>query len=205
MVNGRRITDLATLDIITMVYAGLINKNIVADLNAKGAMAIGVCGVDANLIIADKRPVADVDYGFVGDIKFVNGEILMNWLGDGFCPVISPVTHDGLGQLLNTNADTIASSVALAISKFSPVRLVYCFEKKGVLMDINDEASVISILDEKTTNDLKNQGLIHSGMLPKIENAIQTVKGGVDAVFIGHADELDLLIEGKTGTKIISK
>jgi len=203
IVDGRRITDLQTLDIITMVYAGLINKNLVADLNALGCNAIGVCGADANLMIANRRPMAEIDYGFVGDITFVNAEILTNWLNIGICPVISPITHDGHGQLLNTNADTIASSVALAISKLFSVQLVYCFEKKGVLKDVNDEGSVIPFLDEKITNDLKERGMIHSGMLPKLENAINTVKGGVDAVYIGHAEELEWLIEGKSGTKII--
>lgn len=205
MVNGRRITDHQTLEIITMVYAGLINKNLVAKLNARGCRAIGVCGADGNLILADKRPVGEIDFGFVGDISSVNAELLKNWLDEGFCPVISPITHDGFGQLLNTNADSIASAVALSIRKYFLVQLVYCFEKNGVLMDSSDDSSVIPILDEKMTNDLKHQGLIHSGMLPKIENAIQTVKGGVDAVFIGQADELELLIEGKSGTKIISE
>ena len=202
MVQGRRVTDAETLDVITMVYAGLINKNIVADLSALGCTSLGVCGADANLIIADKRQVAEIDFGFVGDINYINAEILKNWLNSGFCPVISPITHDGRGQLLNTNADTIASVVATALSAYDSVNLIFCFEKMGVLLDVDDGSSVIPALNEDRIEKLKNEGLIHSGMLPKLENAIQTVKNGVESVIIGHADNLPDIILGKSGTKI---
>ena len=202
MVQGRRVTDTETLDVITMVYAGLINKNIVADLAALGCTSLGICGADADLILADKRPVKEVDYGFVGDIKHVNGNVLFGWLSQGISPVISPVSHDGQGQLLNTNADTIASVVAVALSAYDSVSLIYCFEKMGVLMDVHDDASVIPALNEDDIEKLKNEGLIHSGMLPKLENAIKTVKQGVESVVIGHADALPDIILGKSGTKI---
>jgi len=202
MVQGRRITDAETLDVITMVYTGLINKNIVADLSAMGCTSLGVCGADADLILADRRPVKEVDYGFVGDIKHVNGYMLFGWLSQGILPVISPVSHDGQGQLLNTNADTIASVIAVALSAYDSVSLIYCFEKMGVLLDIKDNTSVIPTLNEEQIKKLKNEGLIHSGMLPKLENAIQTVKNGVESVIIGHADDLPDIILGKSGTKI---
>ena len=202
MVHGRRVTDAETLDVITMVYAGLINKNIVADLSALGCISLGVCGADADLILADKRPVKDMDYGFVGDVKHVNGNVIYGWLSQGISPVISPVSHDGQGQLLNTNADTIASVMATALSAYDSVSLIYCFEKMGVLMDIHDDTSVIPTLNEKHIEKLKNEGIIHSGMLPKLENAIQTVKNGVESVVIGHADAFPDIIQGKSGTKI---
>ena len=202
MVQGRRVTDAETLDVITMVYAGLINKNIVADLSALGCTSLGVCGADADLILADKRPVKEVDYGFVGDVKHVNGNVLFRWLSQGISPVIAPVSHDGQGQLLNTNADTIASVVAEALSAYDSVSLIYCFEKMGVLMDVHDDTSVIPTLNEDRIEKLKNEGHIHSGMLPKLENAIKTVKLGVESVVIGHADALPDIILGKSGTKI---
>ncbi len=202
MVHGRRVTDTETLDVITMVYAGLINKNIVADLSALGCTSLGVCGADADLILADKRPVKEVDYGFVGDVNLVNGNVLFGWLSQGISPVISPVSHDGHGQLLNTNADTIASVVAVALSAYDSVSLIYCFDKMGVLLDVDDDSSVIPALNEDRIEKLKNEGLIHSGMLPKLENAIQTVKNGVESVVIGHADALPDIIQGKSGTKI---
>ncbi|MGB4960525.1 MAG: acetylglutamate kinase [Saprospiraceae bacterium] len=202
MVQGRRVTDAETLDVITMVYAGLINKNIVADLSALGCTSLGVCGADADLILADKRLVAEIDYGFVGDIKHVNGNTLFGWLSQGISPVISPVSHNGQGQLLNTNADTIASVVAVALSVYESVSLIYCFEKMGVLLDVLDDTSVIPTLNEENIEKLKEKGLIHSGMLPKLENAIKTVKLGVESVVIGHADALPEIILGKSGTKI---
>jgi acetylglutamate kinase len=203
MVNGRRITDTETLDIITMVYAGLINKNVVADLAALGCKSIGICGADGDLIRAVKRPVKDVDYGFVGDIQQINANMLLDWLKMGITPVIAPISHDGHGQLLNTNADTIAATVAVAVSKYSDaVILIYCFEKMGVLLDVNDDSSVISDLNEEKIESLKNEGTIHSGMLPKLENALQTVKSGVTSVVIGHASVLPDILLGKSGTKI---
>ncbi|MBK8517669.1 MAG: acetylglutamate kinase [Saprospiraceae bacterium] len=202
MIHGRRITDEPTLDVITMVYTGLINKNIVADLYALQCPALGVCGADAGLILAEKRPVSDINYGFVGDVVEVKANVLQDWLTQGLTPVIAPVSHDGKGQLLNTNADTIASEVAIALSAYHDVRLIYCFEKKGVLMDVNDDHSVIPNLNEKTIKELKIDGLIHSGMIPKLDNAVRTIHGGVESVIIGNADDLDLLAKGHSGTKI---
>lgn len=202
MVHGRRITDQDTLDVVTMVYAGLINKNIVADLLSMGTKAIGVCGADGDLINAVRRPAKEVDYGYVGDVIKVRADLLAAWFGQGLSPVIAPITHDGMGQLLNTNADTIASEIAISLSKIHPVRLIYCFEKQGVLMDVDDPSSVIPKMNEEKFDKLKAQGLIHSGMLPKLENAIQTVKNGVESVIIGHAEALPDIIQGKSGTKI---
>jgi len=202
MYHGRRITDQATLDVVTMVYTGLINKNIVADLHACGCPSLGVCGADANIVLADKRPVKDVDFGFVGDLTDINGEVIHAWLKQDLTPIIAPISHDGNGQLLNTNADTMASGIAMALSKLEEVKLIYCFEKKGVMMDIEDENSIIQSLNENDIEKLKVKGLIHSGMLPKLENALYTVKAGVESVIIGHADDLSLLISGKSGTKI---
>ena len=202
MVQGRRVTDSQTLDIITMVYAGLINKNIVASLSALGCKSLGVCGADADLILSSRRPVIVLDYGLVGDIKHVNAQILNDWMDHAITPVIAPLSHDGQGQLLNTNADTMAAATAEALSKFGPVTLIYCFEKMGVLMDVEDENSVIPVLNEDRIAKLKNEGLIHSGMLPKLENALASIKKGVESVYIGHADALPDIILGKSGTKI---
>ena len=202
MYHGRRITDQATLDVVTMVYTGLINKNIVADLHAYGCPSLGVCGADANIVLADKRPVKEVDFGFVGDLTDINGEVIYAWLKQDLTPVIAPISHDGKGQLLNTNADTMASGIAIALSTFEKVNLIYCFEKKGVMMDIDDENSVIKSLNENDMEELKEKGLIHSGMLPKLDNALQTVKAGVESVIIGHAIDLPLLTTGESGTKI---
>ncbi|MFZ1748826.1 MAG: acetylglutamate kinase [Saprospiraceae bacterium] len=202
IIDGRRITDRETLDVITMVYAGLVNKSIVASLSGYGCTSIGLCGADANLILAQKRPIKDIDYGFVGDIISVQGNIISEWLTQGLTPVIAPITHDGKGQLLNTNADTMASAVAIAMSLYDEVRLVYCFEKSGVLLDVSDELSVIPQLNETKISELKSQGLIHSGMLPKLDNAVQTVKSGVKSVVIGKAEALKDLMTGASGTNI---
>lgn len=190
--NGRRITDAETVDVVTMVYGGLVNKQIVAKLQASGANAIGLTGADANIIPAVKRPVKDVDYGFVGDIPAgtVQTAPLQLLLDAGLTPVLSPLTHDGKGQILNTNADTIASSVAVALASHYDVRLVFCFEKKGVLRDANDDDSVINLINQNVYRELLAAGALSDGILPKLENAFAAIGNGVKEVLIGHADDL---------------
>lgn len=203
MVDGRRITDALTLDVITMVYAGLINKNLIASLQSLGCESIGVCGADGNLISAQKRDVKDVDYGLVGDHLIVNTSFLSTLLQSDKTVVIAPITHDTKGQLLNTNADTIAESIASALAEKEAVQLIYCFDKKGVLEDVNDENSVIKSLNDSQVAILKSEGKIHSGMIPKIDNALKTIQKGVQTVIIGHASEIKNLVNGIGGTKIM--
>jgi len=204
MVEGRRITDIETLRIVTMVYAGLINKNMVAQLQAKGSNAIGLTGADGNIIKAKKRPVKEIDYGFVGDLdeNSVSSTTLDSLLKAGLVPVLCAITHDGDTQLLNTNADTIASSVAVAMSAVYETRLVYCFEKKGVLRDVNDDDSVVREIKANEFEGLKADGTVQGGMIPKLHNAFEAIKKGVSAVYIGKADELSELAEGTFGTKM---
>ncbi len=205
MVDGRRITDIETLRIVTMVYAGLINKNMVAQLQAKGSNAIGLTGADGNIIQAVKRPVKTIDYGFVGDLNetSVSSATLDSLLKARLVPVLCAITHDGDSQLLNTNADTIASAVAVAMSSLYETQLVYCFEKKGVLKDINDDSSVVREIRAEEFDGLKADGTVASGMIPKLHNAFDAIKKGVSAVYIGKADELPMLGIGKFGTKMI--
>ncbi len=188
LVNGRRITDAATLEIITMVYAGNINKTVVAKLQAAGCNAFGLCGADGNLLQTRKRENAEVDYGFVGDCfpGSVNDMLLLQLLEQNYVPVIAPVTHDGAGQLLNTNADTIAAAIATAMQAHFETTLVYCFEKNGVLKNINDEHSVIAELSAADFETLQQQGIISKGMLPKLTNALQAKQAGVQQVYIMH-------------------
>ncbi|RYD70963.1 MAG: acetylglutamate kinase [Sphingobacteriales bacterium] len=204
MVEGRRITDIETLRVVTMVYAGLINKNMVAQLQAKGSNAIGLTGADGNIIKAKKRPVNEIDYGFVGDLdeNSVSSATLDSLLKAGLVPVLCAITHDGDTQLLNTNADTIASSVAVAMSALYETRLVYCFEKKGVLRDINDDSSVVREIKADEFDSLKADGTVQGGMIPKLHNAFEAIKKGVSAVYIGKADELNELANGVFGTKM---
>jgi len=192
LVDGRRITDIETLRVVTMIYGGLINKNIVAQLQRFGSNAIGLTGADGNLIRAKKRPVKTIDYGFVGDLDeaSVNADGTSKLLEAGFAPVFSALTHDGGGQLLNTNADTIASALAVGLSGLYHTTLVYCFEKKGVLQDIDDDESLIREINPERYEELKIQQIIHSGMLPKLDNAFKAISCGVKAVIIGHAAEL---------------
>lgn len=204
MVEGRRITDIETLRIVTMVYAGLINKNMVAQLQAKGSNAIGLTGADGNIIKAKKRPVKEIDYGFVGDLDehSVSSKTLDNLLKAGLVPVLCAITHDGETQLLNTNADTIASSVAVAMSALYETRLVYCFEKKGVLKDVDNDDSVVREIKADEFEGLKADGKVQGGMIPKLHNAFEAIKKGVSAVYIGKADELAELANGTFGTKM---
>lgn len=204
-VQGRRITDDATIDLVTMVYGGLVNKQVVAALQAKGCNAIGLTGADGNCIPAVKRPVKDVDYGWVGDVKGVNAGALNTLIAGGMTPVMAPLTHDGAGHILNTNADTIASSVAVALSGLYSVRLIYCFEKKGVLEDINREDSVISLINRENHARLLAEGKLADGIIPKIDNAFAAIDAGVGDVLIGDARDLLTNVSGAvSGTLIVS-
>ena len=204
MVDGRRITDAETLKIVTMVYAGFINKNIVVQLQSFNCNATGLSGADGNIIKAHKRSAA-IDYGYVGDIDEVNAELLHTLLQINDALVLAPITHDGNGQLLNTNADTIAQEVAKAMSKLYDLDLIYSFEKAGVLLDVNDDASVIPLINPVKYEQLKAQGKIFAGMLPKLDNAFAAVFSGVHKVIIGKAEELHELAQGKKGTTIINE
>lgn len=191
-VNGRRITDEATIDLVTMVYGGLVNKQLVAQLQALGCNAIGLTGADANIIPAVKRPVKEIDYGFAGDIDTskLHTAPLKTMLDTGLTPVLAPLTHNGQGQLLNTNADTIAASVAIALSGFYRVRLIYCFEKKGVLRDAANDDSVIHLINRDIYQQLLEQKVLTDGILPKLENAFAAIESGVKEVLIGHAADV---------------
>ena len=198
MVNGRRITDAETLKVVTMVYGGLVNKNIVAGLQAKGVNAVGLTGADMDVIRSVKRPVKEVDYGFVGDVERVNAGLLNDLLHKGIVPVLAPLTHDGQGHILNTNADTIAGETAKALAQRFDVTLVYCFEKRGVLRDENDDNSVIPQLNRKEFDRYVQEGVIQGGMIPKIENALNALEAGVSKVIITLASA----IGGEQGTII---
>jgi acetylglutamate kinase len=202
LVDGRRITDEETLKVVTMVYAGTINKQIVARLQALGCTAMGLTGVDGNAILSHKRIHASIDYGFVGDVDAVNTSLLMSLLMLENVLVFAPITHDGRGQLLNTNADTIAQELARALSSSFDVSLVYSFEKAGVLMDAEDEHSVIARLNATDYADLKEKKVIFAGMIPKLDNAFAALRSGVRKVIIGRAEELQFLLSGESGTTI---
>lgn len=201
MVGGRRITDTAMLEVVTMVYGGLVNKNLVAHLQKEGVNAIGLTGADMDIIRSHKRPLKEmrmddgtmqnVDFGFVGDVDKVNGEMLSSLIEKGITPVIAPLTHDGQGNILNTNADTMASETAKAMSDYYDVTLIFAFEKKGVLRNPDDEESVIPTITEKDFERLVSDGTIAGGMIPKIENALAAISAGVKEVKITRADCLD--------------
>lgn len=200
MVNGKRITDKAMLDIVTMVYGGLVNKNIVAQLQARNINALGLTGADMGSIRSHKRPVKEFDYGFVGDVEQVDGEKISALLNLGILPVFAPLTFDKSGQILNTNADTVAGELAKELAKFFDVTLIFCFEKKGVLTDINDENSVIKQISSDKFEQLKAESVIQEGMIPKLENAFDAIRAGVKQVIITKADAI-----GKNeGTTIIA-
>lgn len=190
MVDGRRITDAETLEVITMVYGGLVNKNIVAQLQALQVDAIGLTGADANSISSEKRPVKEVDFGFVGDVKKVAHHAIDTLIKADFTPVFCAITHDGNGQLLNTNADTITSQVAVGMSQLYETSIYYCFELDGVLKDIHDKNSVIQHIDSKLYSELLAQGVIADGMLPKLENCFDALKHGVKTINMGNTSML---------------
>lgn len=192
MVEGRRITDADMLEVVTMVYGGLVNKNIVAQLQSRGVNAVGLTGADMNVIHSHKRPKKDgVDYGFVGDVDKADGHRLLTLIRDGLTPVMAPLTHDGMGHILNTNADTIAAETAKALAREgATTTLVYCFEKAGVLAEPDDENSVIGTIDHDAFVRLVANGTIRGGMIPKITNALAAVDAGVDRVIITKAENI---------------
>lgn len=190
MINGRRITDAETLEVITMVYGGLVNKNVVAKLQSLGTDAIGLTGADSNSIQSDKRPVKEIDYGFVGDIKKVANKSIEKLLQADFTPVFCAITHDGKGQLLNTNADTITSQVAVGMSEIYETSIYYCFELNGVLEDFNDKNSVVKILNPSVYKELLANGVISDGMIPKLDNCFDALNNGVHKVHIGNTSML---------------
>lgn len=198
MVNGRRVTDEETLRVVTMVYGGLVNKNLVARLQALGVDALGLTGADIDVIRSRKRPVGEVDYGFVGDVERVDADKLGRLVESGVTPVMAPLTHDGRGQILNTNADTIASETAKALARDYDVTLVYCFEKRGVLASADDEDSVIPRITRSDFERYKADGTVSGGMLPKLENALAAIDAGVKRVIITSSTDL----EGRLGTTI---
>ncbi|WP_439131253.1 acetylglutamate kinase [Polaribacter sp.] len=186
MVNGRRITDAATLEVITMVYGGLVNKNVVAKLQALNIDAIGLTGADINSITSDKRPVKEIDFGFVGDVKKIANHSINKLIQANFTPVFCAITHDGKGQLLNTNADTITSQVAVGMSEIYDTSIYYCFELNGVLQDFNDKESVIQNINSEKYQALLNEGIIADGMIPKLDNCFDALNNGVSKVHIGN-------------------
>ncbi|WP_266367393.1 acetylglutamate kinase [Tellurirhabdus rosea] len=200
MVDGRRITDGAMLDVVTMVYGGLVNKQIVAQLQARHTNAIGLTGADAGIVRSVKRPVKDIDYGFVGDVEEVNAGQLQYFLRQNLTPVFAPLTFDRSGSMLNTNADTMASAIAVDLVGHNDVTLVYCFEKKGVLSNPDDDNSVIPELTPSRYAEYKASGAINKGMIPKLDNAFAALEKGVKRVIICHADEVAAAVGQGAGT-----
>ncbi len=199
MIDGRRVTDEATLGVVTMVYGGLVNKNIVAGLQARGVNALGLTGADCNVIHAHKRPVKEIDWGFVGDVDGADGKMLSALIEQGIVPVVAPLTHDGKGNMLNINADTMAAETAKALAPYYDVTLTYCFEFPGVMRNPEDATSVIPEIRADDYRMFKEQGIVSGGMIPKIDNAINALNNGVKKVIITRADSID----GKHGTHIM--
>ncbi|MBR6277140.1 MAG: acetylglutamate kinase [Bacteroidales bacterium] len=205
MINGRRITDAETLKVVTMVYTGLINKTITAKLNSLSRKSVGLSGVDGVLLDAVKRPVKDIDYGFAGDIEAqgVNTDLLLNLVKSGYTPVIATIAADKNAQLLNINADTVASTIAAGLAKKANVNLFFCFEKKGVLMNAEDDNSVIKLLNSENYPELSKKGIFSEGMIPKLENAFKTINQGVKKVIIGNSNDIEQFFqENHAGTLI---
>lgn len=200
MVNGRRITDSETLKVVTMVYGGLVNKNIVAGLQARNVNALGLTGADCNVMRAHKRTSQDIDWGFVGDVDSADGAMLAKLINEGIVPIMAPLTHDGSGHLLNTNADTIAAETAKALAPYFDVTLTYCFEHPGVMRNPDDPTSLIARIDSDSYKALLADGTISGGMIPKIDNAFNALEGGVSRVIITRADAID----GNSGTHIVA-
>lgn len=199
MIDGRRVTDEATLGVVTMVYGGLVNKNIVAGLQARGVNALGLTGADCNVIHAHKRPVKEIDWGFVGDVDGADGKMLSALIEQGIVPVVAPLTHDGKGNMLNINADTMAAETAKALAPYYDVTLTYCFEFPGVMRNPEDATSVIPEIRTDDYRMFKEQGIVSGGMIPKIDNAFNALNNGVKKVIITRADSID----GKHGTHIM--
>ncbi len=196
MIEGRRVTDDAMLEVVTMVYGGLVNKRIVAGLQAVGVNALGMTGADMNIIRSELRAVKNVDFGWVGDVKEAHGDSLSKLIHESIVPVIAPLTHDGMGNMLNTNADTMAGATAKALAPYFNVTLIFCFEKEGVLRDENDDNSVIPSIDKELYNQLKNDGIVIGGMIPKLDNSFDMLNNGVREVIITKASNLDNLTKG---------
>jgi len=205
MIEGRRITDAETLKIVTMVYGGYVNKNIVAQLQSFECNAMGLCGVDGDIILAHKRKHPAIDFGFVGDVDSVNVPLVKILLERNLSLVFAPITHDMRGQLLNTNADTIAQEIAKAMSSEYEVKLIYSFEKAGVLLDADDESTVINSIGPTYYKELKDEEKIFAGMIPKLDNAFEALNSGVNKVIIGKAENLNELISGRSGTTIVNE
>jgi len=203
MVDGRRITDKAMLDVVTMVYGGLVNKNLVAQLQSLQCNALGLTGADAGIIRSVKRPVKTIDYGYVGDVEEVRSVVLKTFIEAGLVPVIAPLTYSQEGMLLNTNADTMASATAGGLANDFPTSLIYCFEKKGVLSDPENDESVIPVLNPDSYAAYKADGVIYKGMIPKLDNAFAALKQGVSKVIICHADDLEKAVSGNAGTTLV--
>jgi acetylglutamate kinase len=213
IIDGRRITDADTLKVVTMVYAGYINKNIVAQLQSYGCNAIGLCGADGNLIQSHKRDTKAlsfgdgsgeaIDYGFAGDVDIVNAALLKSLSDQNISVVVAPITHNKKGLLLNTNADTITQEIAQSMSGLYDVQLIYTFEKKGVLINTDDDSTVISTLTPASYKELKERKVIFAGMIPKLDNAFSALNKGVQKIIIGKAEELKQIIAGEAGTSII--
>lgn len=203
MIEGRRVTDMETIKVVTMVFAGLINKTIVGSLNRKGVTAWGVCGADGKIMVSKKRDNSMIDYGYVGDpiVEQVNVHAVKMLLDGGFVPVIAPITVDQDGILLNTNADTVAQTIAVALSKIDQTELIYCFEKDGVLRDSQQEESVIETISLAEYEQLKSSKQVYGGMIPKIDNAFQAISCGVECVYICNSKNIDK--ENYNGTKIV--
>jgi acetylglutamate kinase len=202
VVDGRRITDAETLKVVTMVYAGYINKNIVAILQANGCNAIGLTGADGDSILAHRRKHPVMDYGFVGDVDMINSGLISSLLNQNLSPVFAPITHDQQGQLLNTNADTIAQEIAAGLTSDFEVTLIYTFEKPGVLMDSSDDSTVIPVINPDSYKELRDKEKIFAGMIPKLDNAFSALNKGLEKVVIGKAEDLVGLIKGHSGTTI---
>ena len=212
MVDGRRITDAETLKVVQMVYGGLINKNIVARLQLGKCNAIGLTGADGNIILAKKRAVVSpsgggegggLDYGFVGHVKKVNAEKISSLLNSDFTPIVAPLTHDGKGEILNTNADTMASAIAVALAKKYDSTLIYCFEKSGVLRNVEDESSVIDTMNSSDYKKYKTDGVISKGMIPKLDNAFEAISKKVKSVVICNANDVaKVIVAKKYGTRL---
>lgn len=194
MFEGRRITDSDTLKIVTMVYGGLVNKNIVAQLQSLGTNALGLTGADGNIILSHKRVHPSIDFGYVGDIDHVDGRKIQSLIQAGFCPIFAPLTHDLEGSMLNTNADTVASEIAIALSPYYRVQFFYCFEKKGLLKDINDDNSSLPHITLDEIQALKENGTIVEGMIPKVDNISNAIKRGVDKVRLCHAEDISDIV-----------
>lgn len=202
MVDGRRITDAPMRDVVTMVYGGLVNKQIVARLQNFNCNAIGLTGADGGVILAKKRPIKEIDYGFVGDIEKVNAGFISSLIAQNITPVFAPLTFDAAGDILNTNADTQASAIARALTDTFKVNLIYCFEKKGVLLDAEDDSTRIQELKPDSYERYKKEGVIYAGMIPKLDNAFAAVHAGVQKVIICEADDIKEAIDSKAGTEI---